>query len=84
LKFQDQDLKIMIQQDNAGGHCTTDDEDLLEYVKSIHLSHKIGFYNQPPNSPDLNVLDLGLFNALEHAYYRNLPRTSMDIIAMVQ
>jgi hypothetical protein len=74
----------MIQQDNAGGHCTTDDEDLLEYVKSIHLSHKIGFYNQPPNSPDLNVLDLGLFNALEHAYYRNSPRTSMDIIAMMQ
>jgi hypothetical protein len=83
-EFQDPNLKIMIQQDNAGGHCAADDEDLLEYVESIHLSHKIGFYNQPPNSPDLNVLDLGLFNALEHAYYRNSPRTSMDIIAMVQ
>jgi hypothetical protein len=83
-EFTDPNFKIMIQQDNAGGHCTADDEDLLDYVESIHLLHKIGFYNQPPNSPETNLLDLGLFNAIEHQYYKHSPRTPMDIIRLVE
>ena len=45
---------------------------------------KIEFYAQPPNSPDTNILDLGLFNALQSAYWSHAPKNSADIIKMVE
>jgi hypothetical protein len=44
---------------------------------------KITFYTQPANSPDLNILDLGLFNALQASYYNNAPKTNGEIIQCV-
>ena len=46
---------------------------------------KIEIYAQPPNSPDTNILDLGLFNALQSAYWTHAPKNSGEIIIkMVQ
>ena len=45
---------------------------------------KISFYAQPPNSPDLNILDVGLFAASQSAYYNHSPRNSMEFIEVVE
>jgi hypothetical protein len=58
-------------------------EDLEEM--GIITPGKLSFYNQPPNSPDLNILDfLGLFNAMLSAYWNHAPKNSIDIIKMVE
>ena len=72
---------IHIQQDNAPAHILPDDRDFLK------VSHTNGFdlriRNQPPNSPDFNVLDLGFFRALQSARYHYLANTVEDLIASV-
>jgi hypothetical protein len=83
-EFADPNFQILIQQDGAGGHCSHNDDDLLDYLESIHLDHKISFYTQPPNSPDLNILDLGLFAALQAQYYKTAPTTQVQLIEMVE
>jgi hypothetical protein len=83
-ELSDPNMVIKVQQDGAGGHCAADDEDLLEYLQSIHMDHKITMYTQPPNSPDLNILDLGLFNAIQAAYHRCAPRNQVQLIEMVE
>jgi hypothetical protein len=40
-ELSDPNMVIKVQQDGAGGHCAADDEDLLEYLQSIHMDHKI-------------------------------------------
>ncbi|KAJ0091554.1 hypothetical protein Patl1_14601 [Pistacia atlantica] len=59
---------IFIQQDNAKPHIGLDDE----YFQSN--ATKDGFdirlISQPPNSPDMNVLDLGFFNAIQGLQYQ--------------
>jgi len=39
---------------------------------------------QPPNSPDLNVLDLGYFNALQSMQIKNNSKNVEEIIATVK
>ena len=51
------------QRDNAKSHFSANDPDVLKAGKSD--GWKIQMMNQPPNSPDLNVLDLGFFNAIQ-------------------
>jgi hypothetical protein len=73
-------FKIKIQQDNARGHASPDSpEILLERIKELEDNGiirpgKIYFYSQPPHSPDLNLCDLGLFAAVQSAYYQRSPR----------
>lgn len=57
------DKKIYIQQDNAKPHVPLWDEDIFEAGTSDGWN--IGLENQPANSPDLNVLDLGFFNTIQ-------------------
>lgn len=52
---------IWIQQDNARTHITQDDAAFVNAVEQTGLD--IGIMQQPPNSPDMNVLDLGFFFA---------------------
>ena len=54
---------IYIQQDNAPSHVPVDDEEFAMAVAQIGLD--IQLVNQPANSPDLNVLDLGFFASLQ-------------------
>jgi DNA-binding transcriptional regulator YhcF (GntR family) len=83
-EWSDDSVVIKIQQDGAGGHCKEDDEEIAEYIQSIHLEDKVKLYTQPANSPDLNILDLGLFNAIQAAYYRTSPRNQVQLIEMVE
>jgi hypothetical protein len=91
-EIADPNFKIRIQQDNAPAHPTADDPFLLgELAKhwdpnegGCLTPNKITIYCQPPNSPDTNILDLGLFNALQSAYWSHAPKNSGDIIKMVE
>jgi hypothetical protein len=58
---------------------------MLEMLKQLEENGnfapgKISFYSQPSNSPDLNILDLCLFNAIQSAYYGSSPTNSIEII----
>jgi hypothetical protein len=77
-------FKILIQQDGAGGHCSHDDAYLTGALEDLGLANKISIYTQPPNSPDLNLLDLGMFNALQAAYYKKAPLNAVQLITMVE
>jgi fructose 1,6-bisphosphatase len=48
---------IYIQQDNAKTHVTCDDPVVV--VKAAKGNWDISMVFQPPNSPDMNILDLG-------------------------
>ncbi|GJX37032.1 transposase, Tc1-like protein [Tanacetum coccineum] len=54
---------IYIQQDNAKPHIGVDDAEFLQEASRDGFDIRIRF--QPPNSPDLNVLDLGFFRAIQ-------------------
>lgn len=63
-----QRIVVHSQIDNAGGHAVhTSVEALNRIGYLIHPRLRIHFYCQPPNSPDLNVLDLGAWNSLQKA-----------------
>jgi hypothetical protein len=81
--FTNPDFVIQVQQDGAGGHCKYDDAYLTEALEELGLTEKIKFYTQPPNSPDLNILDLGLFAALQAAYYCNCPSNQVELITIM-
>jgi hypothetical protein len=91
-ELADPHIKIRIQQDNAPAHPKVDDPFMLgEIAKLWDPDHvgvltpgKIELYAQPPNSPDCNILDLGLFNAIQSAYWVHSPKNSGDIIKMVE
>lgn len=59
---------ILIQQDNATPHVPTDDPDVVAAGTSDGWNIRLLF--QPPNSPDLNVLDLGFFTSIQCIQYR--------------
>ena len=49
----------------------------------LPTTDKVCLLLQPPNSPDTNICDLGLFNALQSAYWKMSPQTSVDILECV-
>jgi hypothetical protein len=83
-QWADPAFKIKVQQDGAGGHCSHSDEYLTNAIEELGLTNKVSFYTQPPNSPDLNILDLGLFNALQAEYYDKAPKNEVELITMVE
>ena len=56
-------MTIKIQQDNAPVHIKETDVAFHQAVAATDLNIQLRF--QPSNSPDLNVLDLGFFNAIQ-------------------
>jgi hypothetical protein len=83
-QWNDPTFKIRIQQDGAGGHTPHDDSYLTQALEDLGLTDKVSIYTQPPNSPDLNICDLGLFNALQAEYYDTAPRNEVELIALVE
>jgi hypothetical protein len=83
-QFNDPNFKIKVQQDGAGGHCCHTDPYLMEALEDLGLMEKVSIYTQPPNSPDLSICDLGLFNALQAAYYRKAPANAVQLIQCVE
>lgn len=56
---------VEVQIDSAGGHkVNTTVDELNNYCKSFRKP-QIQFITQPTRSPDLNVLDLGIWNSLQ-------------------
>lgn len=73
---------IWIQQDNAPSHVPINDKEFATAVAKTGLD--IRLINQPANSPDLNVLDLGFFASLQSLAYDGVSRNLDDLIENVQ
>ncbi|CAM9853573.1 unnamed protein product, partial [Pylaiella littoralis] len=73
---------IFVQQDNAKPHRVNDHQDLLEACSSDGFG--IRLINQPPNSPDTNILDLGFFASIQSLQDRTRARTIDDLISEVE
>jgi hypothetical protein len=83
-EWNNPNFKIRIQQDGAPSHINIGSNDpWYDFLEEIELSDKLDLYNQPANSPDLNINDLGFFRAIESVYKKEVPRTYDDIINMV-
>jgi hypothetical protein len=73
---------IWIQQDNARTHIDPNDETFCHAVRQTGLDIRI--FNQPPNSPDLNILDLGFFASLQSKTYLTTSKNMDELIQNVQ
>ena len=73
---------IFIQQDNAKPHTTSADISLVE--EGQKEGWDIRMINQPPNSPDFNVLDLGFFNAIQSLQHQEAPTSIDELVSCVE
>ncbi|CAI8602512.1 unnamed protein product [Vicia faba] len=73
---------IYIQQDNARSHISTNDPDFCRATSEDGFD--IQMTCQPPNSPDLNVLDLGFFNAIQSLQQQEAVNSIDELIDAVQ
>lgn len=82
-KWPDENSRIIrIQQDNARTHVDPND---LEFQQAASKDgFDIRLMCQPANSPDLNILDLGFFNAIPSLRYKECPKTIDDLITAVE
>jgi hypothetical protein len=69
---------IFIQQDNARTHVPPDDPGFLAIVKETGLDIRI--MQQPPNSSEMNVLDLCFFKAIQSLALESAPNTIKELI----
>ncbi|XP_062203760.1 uncharacterized protein LOC133905955 [Phragmites australis] len=72
---------IFIQQDNARTHIDPNDEEFCRVAKEDGFD--IRLMCQPPNSPDLNVLDLGFFAALQSKHHKESPKSVEQLVSAV-
>ena len=73
---------IFIQQDNAKTHIDCENQEFHRVASQdgfdIHL------VSQPPNSPDLNVLNLGLFRSIQVLQHKKSPTSIDDLVDAVE
>ena len=74
--------RCIIQQDNAKPHTTGGDNAIMEAM--VHDRIRMELTNQPPNSPDFNVLDLGFFNSIQALQHQHSPKTIDDLVAATE
>ncbi|XP_021850422.1 uncharacterized protein [Spinacia oleracea] len=73
---------IYLQQDNARPHIQVND---TEWMEAVQLSNKqLRLIFQPPNSLDMNVLDLGFFRAIQSLKDQNSPRNTKELVKNVK
>ncbi|XP_074352653.1 uncharacterized protein LOC141691797 [Apium graveolens] len=75
-------ITVYIQQDNARTHLDPTDREFCEVVSRFGFD--IRLMCQPSNSPDLNILDLGFFNAIQSLRYKECPKTIDELITPVE
>ena len=75
-------MSIFIQQDNARTHIAVDDPAFVAAAQADGWDIRLTC--QPPNSPDLNVLDLGFFAAIQALFERGTPNNIDQIVAKVE
>lgn len=73
---------IYIQQDNAPCHISPHDEEFCRAASEGGFD--IRLICQPPNSPDLNVLDLGFFSAIQSLQQQEVTRLVDELIEVVK
>jgi len=73
---------MKIQQDNASPHRTATTQVLQAHPSWSKF--KIAMANQPPNSPDFNILDLGFFNAIQSLQHKQSTRSIDELISAVE
>ena len=75
---------VFLQDDNAPVHFNNDDEDWMR-ASSENPLWQFKLKDQPANSPDCNILDLGFFRALQSLQFQRKPATTIDgLIANVE
>ena len=78
-KFPNTHKKMLfIQQDNATPHVPFSDGRMRYHLKKDGWNMKL--VQQPANSPDYNVLDLGFFNAVQSLQYKTVINSVNDLI----
>jgi hypothetical protein len=73
---------IYIQHDNTRPHIRADDDDFVRAV--VATGRDIQLEYQPPNSPDLNVLDLGYFTSIQSLQQTKQSTTVDELIEVVE
>ncbi|ETV74054.1 hypothetical protein H257_11366 [Aphanomyces astaci] len=76
-RFPSRSKRVVLQHDNATPHGSID-EDALAAVSTDGWTFVVR--RQPPNSPDLNVLDLGFFASIQSLQYKMVSRSMDDVI----
>jgi hypothetical protein len=79
---EDEGTTIFIQQDNAKPHLLPRDDGFRQAVAQTDLD--IQLMQQPPNNPDLNVLDLALFRSLQSLTDTRAPKNIKELIEGVE
>jgi hypothetical protein len=72
---------IYIQQDNARTHVLVNDPCFCAAAQADGWD--IRLVCQPANSPDLNILDLGFFAALQSLFHKLFPGSIVEIVSKV-
>ncbi|KAK9742440.1 hypothetical protein RND81_03G173200 [Saponaria officinalis] len=72
---------IVIQQDNAKPHIKINDKEFIAAAQSNGFL--ITLECQPPNSPDLNILDLGFFRPIQKIQYEKAPKSVSALVDAV-
>ncbi|XP_021858811.2 uncharacterized protein [Spinacia oleracea] len=63
---------IFIQQDNAKAHISQEDPECQQVYQQEGFTFIL--LNQPPNSPDLNILDLRFFKSIQSFMHKKMPK----------
>ncbi|CAL5001422.1 unnamed protein product [Urochloa decumbens] len=78
---EERGMPIFIQQDNARTHIAVDDPAFVQAAQADGWDIRLTC--QPPNSPDLNVLDLGFFAAIQALFEKGTPNNITEILQKV-
>ncbi|XP_074323258.1 uncharacterized protein LOC141660192 [Apium graveolens] len=78
---QENNKHIIIQQDNASSHINGDDIEFMDAAKSDGFN--VTLTNQPANSPDLNINDLGFFRIIQGLQHEKAPKTVRELVDAV-
>ena len=79
---EERGLPIFIQQDNARTHIDVNDPAFVQAAQADGWDIRLTC--QPPNSPDLNVLDLGFFAAIQALFQKSTPNNIDKIVDKVE
>ncbi|KAF0704903.1 Aste57867_7214 [Aphanomyces stellatus] len=75
---------VKLQHDDARAHVTATDANLCAAFASYKcVGWSFSLAPQPSNSPDLNILDLGFFAAIQFIQHRKASRNIDDLVANV-
>lgn len=73
--------RIYIQQDNCRTHIKQDDPEWQQVYQQGEFTFIL--VQQPPNSPDLNILDLGFFNSIQSLQHKKMPKNVDELLAAI-